>query len=405
MSISPKLQIIIDQTVDEIRVDSDFLKLYAKNDKQTKTIKEDFEDSFENDFETTTKEDFENDYRIADKNTFGQNHITSNESKIENSEVEHTEIKNKLIGTIPIYQIESIVVVGSNHNLPARLVKLCMQNQIPVHFCSSYQKYYGSLEFVTDKRILNRRAQYASCLNRRTCLILAKKIVYQKIITQLQCTQKWHDWLAIQMLKSFLNRTLEDKNTQELMGIEGSSTGIYWIAFGKQVNGLNLDTLNPKSDSVGSDITNLNLNLEWHGRKNNPATDPVNLMLSLGYGMLSSQVQTALQIQGLDLYLEILHTTSFNRPGLVYNLMEFYRSLWVDVWVLEMLKKQIFTSADFELLDFGKYPIKINYQEKQRVYAFVVKEVPEHQLFDKLQKRAKLSNPKKLPKTGYSKPV
>lgn len=144
MLISPKLEIVIDETITRIKVESDFVRLYAK-------------------------------------------------IEIE-SDSEKKEFVEKIVGTVPIYQVESVLVLGSHHNIPARLVKLAAKHRIPIHFCSSLEKYYGSLEFITDKKIFIKKNQYTSCLNFRTSLIMAKQIVFQKILEKQKISKNQSKW-------------------------------------------------------------------------------------------------------------------------------------------------------------------------------------------------------------------
>ncbi|GHT29239.1 CRISPR-associated protein Cas1 [Bacteroidia bacterium] len=73
-------------------------------------------------------------------------------------------------------------------------------------------------------------------------------------------------------------------------------------------------------------------------RTQHPATDPVNAMLNYGYGILYGKIEGALIRAGIDPYIGILHRDEYNRPVLVYDVIEKYR-IWVD-YVVFMLAKQ-----------------------------------------------------------------
>ncbi|MDR0938822.1 MAG: CRISPR-associated endonuclease Cas1 [Mediterranea sp.] len=70
-------------------------------------------------------------------------------------------------------------------------------------------------------------------------------------------------------------------------------------------------------------------------RTQHPAMDVANALLNYGYGMLYGKVEGALIRAGIDPYIGVLHRDEYNRPVLVYDVIERYR-VWVDyvVWTL-----------------------------------------------------------------------
>ncbi len=60
-----------------------------------------------------------------------------------------------------------------------------------------------------------------------------------------------------------------------------------------------------------------------------PATDPVNAILNYLYGILYSKIEAALIKAGLDPYLGIYHRNDYNRPTLVFDIIEEFRH-WAD---------------------------------------------------------------------------
>jgi CRISPR-associated protein Cas1 len=73
-------------------------------------------------------------------------------------------------------------------------------------------------------------------------------------------------------------------------------------------------------------------------RSQHPATDVVNAFLNYGYGILYGKIEGALIRAGIDPYIGILHRDEYNRPVLVYDVIEKYR-IWVD-YVVYMLVAQ-----------------------------------------------------------------
>ncbi len=71
-------------------------------------------------------------------------------------------------------------------------------------------------------------------------------------------------------------------------------------------------------------------------RSQHPAMDVTNAFLNYGYGVLYGKVEGALIKAGIDPYIGVLHRDDYNRPVLVYDVIELYR-VWVDYVVYTLL--------------------------------------------------------------------
>lgn len=89
------------------------------------------------------------------------------------------------------------------------------------------------------------------------------------------------------------------------------------------------------------------------GRTRRPPTDPVNCLLSFGYGMLRVAVHGALEQVGLDPYIGYLHGIRPAKPALALDLMEELRPLLVDRLVLTLLNRGQITDRHTETLPGG----------------------------------------------------
>lgn len=89
------------------------------------------------------------------------------------------------------------------------------------------------------------------------------------------------------------------------------------------------------------------------GRSRRPPTDPVNCLLSFGYGMLRVAVHGALEQVGLDPFLGFLHGVRSGKPALALDLMEELRPLLVDRLVLTLVNRKQVLSRHTEELPGG----------------------------------------------------
>lgn len=102
----------------------------------------------------------------------------------------------------------------------------------------------------------------------------------------------------------------------------------------------------------------LNLFLPEHyrfeKRSQHPALDVPNAFLNYGYGVLYGKVEGALIKAGIDPYIGVLHRDDYNRPVLVYDVIELYR-VWVDYVVYTLLLQNAITDEYYSVQSDGSY--------------------------------------------------
>ena len=96
-----------------------------------------------------------------------------------------------------------------------------------------------------------------------------------------------------------------DEQRGRLLGLEGSAGRAYFACLGKLV---------PEA-------------YRFEGRSRQPAHDGFNAMLNYSYGVLYSMVDRACICAGLDPFLGYLHTDNYNKPSLIFDLIEPFRIL------------------------------------------------------------------------------
>jgi CRISP-associated protein Cas1 len=94
--------------------------------------------------------------------------------------------------------------------------------------------------------------------------------------------------------------------------------------------------------------------LRFDMRSQHPAMDPVNALLNYGYGLLYGKVEAALIKSGIDPYVGILHRDNYNRPVLVYDVIEIYR-IWIDYVVYNLVIQNAVTDEYYSVKDDGSY--------------------------------------------------
>lgn len=91
---------------------------------------------------------------------------------------------------------------------------------------------------------------------------------------------------------------------------------------------------------------------QFAGRSRNPARDEFNALLNYGYGVLYSLVEKGCIIAGLDPYLGFLHSDSYNKKSLVFDIIEMFR-IYVDETVVFLFSRRMVKDELFEPLEQG----------------------------------------------------
>ena len=82
--------------------------------------------------------------------------------------------------------------------------------------------------------------------------------------------------------------------------------------------------------------------------------DVTNAFLNYGYGLLYSKIEGSMIKAGIDPYIGVLHRDDYNRPVLVYDVIELYR-VWVDYVVYRIIAQNIVTDEYYSIRDDGSF--------------------------------------------------
>lgn len=110
------------------------------------------------------------------------------------------------------------------------------------------------------------------------------------------------------------------------------------------------------SSKIYFDTLNLFIPEEYRfkERTQHPAMDIVNALLNYGYGILYGRIEGALIKSGIDPYIGVLHRDDYNRPVLVYDVIELYR-IWVDYVVYSLVAQKVINSDYYSVREDGSY--------------------------------------------------
>jgi CRISPR-associated protein Cas1 len=229
----------------------------------------------------------------------------------------------------PLIHVSQVVLFG-NVTVTAPAASLLLKRQIEVVFLSIHGRYKGRLQPECSRTVDARRRQYLSAEDPAFCLTLARALICGKMHNTAQfCLRQRHRPTTLEDGLSKLQRlerqALQAGHLDVLRGYEGTAAAVYFAVYRQFL----------KQD------------LGFTCRVKRPPTDPVNVLLSLGYTLLFNNVHSIVNLVGLDPYRGFFHSDRPGHAALVSDLMEEFRPLIVDSVVLWVINRHIITWEDF----------------------------------------------------------
>lgn len=248
------------------------------------------------------------------------------------------------IGRVPLHNIERVVSCGYTGASPALMGK-CAEKGIDLVFLNRHGKFLARVEGEVNGNVLLRRKQYRFADDTEKSLEISKNIISAKIFNSRWVlertirdhaaridTEKFKNKSVI--LKENIKKAYECRNIDYLRGIEGETASIYFSLFDDMI-------LQQKDDFF------------FKTRNKRPPMDNVNALLSLVYSLTASICSSALEAAGLDPYVGFMHTDRPGRRSLALDLLEEFRAVLCDRFVLTLINTKVIENDDFKKLENG----------------------------------------------------
>lgn len=271
---------------------------------------------------------------------------------------------DKTLAKVPLRSIEGIMCFSYKGASPA-LMGRCGKLGISMAFYSPRGHYYCSVLGEENRNVLLRREQFRVADDEQKSLRYAKSFIVGKLYNAkwvLERTKRDHalrvniDRLAEQSgkLSAALLKARKSLTVDELRGVEGLAAKDYFYAFDDLV-------LKNKDDFF------------FASRSRRPPLDRLNALLSFCYSILTNDCIAALQGVGLDPYVGFMHTDRPGRASLALDLVEEFRPVLADRFVLTLVNTGAVKPGDFEirenggvlLSDFGRKKVLTAWQKKK----------------------------------------
>jgi CRISPR-associated protein Cas1 len=247
---------------------------------------------------------------------------------------------------VPVQGIASIQI-GKGAQITSDAVLLAIENEIEILFLNNagepigrvWSPKYGSVSTI-------RKGQVNFSLS-KDAVDWIKETILQKIENQQALI------LAMQ-IKDDLTQRLVDKTINKLDDYKSKIR----LLMGETVSDIApaLRGWEGLASKVYFDTLNLFIpeQYRFENRSQHPAMDIVNAFLNYGYGILYGKIEGSLIKAGIDPYIGIFHRDNYNRPILVYDVIELYR-IWVDYVVYTLIAQNAITDEFYSVKEDGSY--------------------------------------------------
>ena len=184
----------------------------------------------------------------------------------------------------PISNIDGIALMG-NVQVTAQALHFLLQQGIDISHYTYSGQYLGQTAAESSKNIFLRFSQYELYNNEKKRLDFARTIVSNKIGNQLNIIEnhRWEDYPQwrddAEQIRRLKDKVSDAETANELLGIEGMSSNIYFRSFGHMFH----------------------CDFEFRGRNRRPPKDPINVIISLGYTFLTKEICSALEAESFEL--------------------------------------------------------------------------------------------------------
>jgi CRISPR-associated protein Cas1 len=257
-------------------------------------------------------------------NTFGTTLI----KKDDNFFVIHNDGKQ----TIHPSAIKSIQI-GKGARISSDAVLLAIENEIDILFVDNMGQPKGRVWSVKYGSVSTIRRKQLDFTLSEKAIDWIKQIIIEKINNQIallisiipenyeqekkfeKITNKLNDYIT--KIKTKTGETVSDI-APSLRGWEGAASKLYF------------ETI---ADIIPEEY-------KFTARSQHPATDIFNALLNYGYGLLYGKIEAALIKAGIDPYVGVMHREDYNRPVLVFDVIEKYR-VWIDYVVINLINQKV----------------------------------------------------------------
>jgi len=234
---------------------------------------------------------------------------------------------DEIILEIPDFKIERLVIFGNAHITTPALAFL-LDKGIETSFLTVKGRFRGRLMGRVSKNVFLKQNQFFRIQDKEYCVESARNIVSSKLGAMIKLCG---DSTEARRLEGIAPLIARKTTLDSLRGVEGFASAVYFSHFKTKIP------------------NEYNFNI----RQRRPAFDPVNACLNLGYTLLTNEISSMIEANGLDPHFGVYHRLSYGRPSLALDVIEEFRANVIDRLVMYLFKNRAFPEKMYSMTDAG----------------------------------------------------
>jgi len=245
----------------------------------------------------------------------------------------------------PIEGLEAIYYFGY-HSIRPKLMNVCAEHNVRIsifHPDGQLMSNITSGESDDGLRLIQKQHYLAD--GTQAQLMIARHIIGAKIFNSRWLIGRIHyqyqDQIDLsyikktqKILKDMLDETMKVKSMEPLYDFRKRASAETYATFG--------DLILREKDFFW-----------FKGRSTKLPMNPVNILLSLAYGLVQEKCEAAVHALGLDPYKGFFHIDKPDRKSLVLDLLEEFKAAFADRFIIELINEGKVSSSDFTTDDIG----------------------------------------------------
>jgi CRISP-associated protein Cas1 len=239
---------------------------------------------------------------------------------------------------LPIGQID-IIYIFAQIDINQNVIKLLNKHKVMIFFFTFNGQFIGKYlphQLQSGKHIIA-HALFVHDEERRQAL--AKSIILGSIknmifIIKYYQKKKRIKEYVIQNIQSVMKKVSDTHDFRKLLMLEAETKKIYYATF----------------DSII-----LNTDFHFQSRSFYPPQNEVNALMSFGYAMLYSRLESSIHRSRLSIELPFVHGHSKQNSGLHHDIADIFKPIFVDRLIFQMINKKMVWLEHFENRSNGVY--------------------------------------------------
>lgn len=239
---------------------------------------------------------------------------------------------------IPLHNLDGIVTFGYTGASPA-LMGACAERGIALTFLTMHGRFLARVCGKELGNVVLRREQYRASDDAGKSVRIARGMITGKLYNS--------RWVVERAARDYPLRLDSEKLRNVSASLADSIRQLQAADTLEEVRGLEGEAATRYFSVLDDMILQQKKDFFFRSRSRRPPTDNINALISFVYTLLAHDTAAALESAGLDPYVGFLHRDRPGRISLALDLMEEFRSVVADRFVLTLINTRRIRAAGF----------------------------------------------------------